>query len=45
MFFANFVIELDWVGLKSNRGFLASSVIVAACIAFIVGSRSGSGRV
>jgi len=42
-FFANFVIELDWVGLKSNCGLFAGPIIAAAFIGFTVGSRSGSG--
>ena len=42
-FFANFVIKLGWVGLKSNRGLLAGSIIAAAFIEFTMGSRSGFG--
>lgn len=42
-FFANFGIERDWIGLKSNRGLPARSIIATAFSGLIVGSRSGSG--
>ena len=45
-FFANFVIEIDWVGLKNNRGLFAWPIIQRPLLSsqWVVGLAQGVGR-